>query len=52
MVIVGGGPAGLASAIALESCGFQDITVVELRKKSSFDANKSYMYRLNGRGQR
>jgi kynurenine 3-monooxygenase len=52
VVIVGAGPAGLASAIALKNAGFRDVTVVERRGKASFESERAYLYLLDGRGQK
>jgi len=52
VVVVGGGPVGLASALMLDSLGFSDITVVERRSgASSFEASHSYLYLIDARGQ-
>lgn len=52
VVIVGGGPAGLSTALVLESRGWKDITIIEKRSPSSFETEKAYLYFLDGRGQR
>ena len=52
VVVVGGGPVGLASALMLDSLGFSDITVVERRSgATSFEASHSYLYLIDARGQ-
>ena len=34
VVIIGGGPAGLAAAVKLKECGIDDIVIIEREKKS------------------
>lgn len=51
-VIVGGGPIGLISAIALHEIGWSNITVIESRPLSKFEYSKSYVYSVDKRGQR
>jgi hypothetical protein len=48
VVIVGAGPAGLASALMLESHG---CSVIEKRSKASFESEKAYLYMLAPNGQ-
>ena len=51
VVIVGAGPAGLATAMLLAKQGWTDITILE--HKASIDAEegeKSYVYMIDGRG--
>ena len=51
----GAGPVGLASALTLaksEKAGFDEITVVERREERAFEAEKAYLYLLDGRGQK
>ena len=50
-VVVGAGPAGLASAFVLAERGF-DVTVVERRREESmYEAQRAYLYLVDGRGQ-
>ena len=49
-VIIGGGPVGLAASLALEKCGWTDITIVEKRSEESFENSKAYLYMIDGRG--
>ena len=46
------GPAGLSTALALQSSGWKNITVIERRSRNSFDSEKAYLYYVDGRGQR
>ena len=50
-VIVGGGPSGIAAALALEKLGWNDITIVEKRPAKSLEVEKAYLYLIDGRGQ-
>eukprot|EP01023_Acetabularia_acetabulum_P028662 TRINITY_DN2704_c0_g1_i13.p1 TRINITY_DN2704_c0_g1~~TRINITY_DN2704_c0_g1_i13.p1 ORF type:complete len:446 (-),score=40.42 TRINITY_DN2704_c0_g1_i13:990-2327(-) len=51
-VVVGGGPAGLGTAIMLAQRGWENITVLEkLSEQQVTDPTKSYQYALHGRGQ-
>ena len=52
VVIIGGGPAGLATASMLEARGWQDITVLEMRPKVTLEKQRSYLYQIDGRGLR
>lgn len=53
VVIIGGGPAGLATAIALAKRGWQNITVLEKRPTPDYyEPDKSYSYQIDGRGQK
>ena len=55
-VVIGGGPAGLAAALALSSEPHNyEVTVIEASSKDStrtFDASKAYLYNINARGQK
>lgn len=55
-VVIGGGPAGLAAALALSSEPHNfHVTVVETSSRNStrtFDASKAYLYNINARGQK
>ena len=46
------GPAGLSTALALQSLGWKNVTVIEKRSRNSFDSEKAYLYLVDGRGQR
>jgi len=51
VVVVGGGPAGLAAATDLASAGLS-VTVVERRETASaFEMQRAYLYLLDRRGQ-
>jgi kynurenine 3-monooxygenase len=53
VVIVGGGPAGLVTALMLAKRGWTDITVLEKRGAADDDEpDKSYSYAIDGRGQK
>lgn len=53
VLIVGGGPAGLATALMLAKRGWTKITVLELRPSADYyEPDKSYNYLVNGRGQK
>ena len=53
VVIVGGGPTGLATSLIFVKLGYKDITIIEKRKKNdSFDVGKAYLYLIDGRGQK
>lgn len=52
-VIVGGGPAGFATALMLPKRGWQEITVLEKRPSANFyEPDKSFNYQIDGRGQK
>ena len=52
VTIVGGGPAGLATALMLAKRGWMDITVLEQRTAADYyEPDKSYNYLIDGRGQ-
>jgi 2-polyprenyl-6-methoxyphenol hydroxylase-like FAD-dependent oxidoreductase len=51
--IVGGGPAGLATALMLAKRGWTKITVLEKRPAANYyEPDKSYNYLIDGRGQK
>ncbi|KAK3255626.1 hypothetical protein CYMTET_35204 [Cymbomonas tetramitiformis] len=51
VVIVGGGPSGMAAAMVLAQRGWQNITVVETRPSADyFEADRAFMYNICGRG--
>ncbi|MBV6625601.1 MAG: FAD-dependent monooxygenase [Rivularia sp. (in: Bacteria)] len=53
VLIIGGGPAGLATAIILAKRGFQNITVLEKRPSANYyEPDKSFNYLIDGRGQK
>lgn len=53
VVIVGGGPAGLATALILARQGWLEIKVLEQRPSADdYEPNKSYNYLIDGRGQK
>lgn len=51
VLIVGGGPAGLAAALAFNNNKYTNIVVLEGREDMSFDPENSYPVGLNVRGQ-
>ena len=52
-VIVGGGPAGFATALILAKRGWHQITVLEKRPAADFyEPDKSFNYLIDGRGQK
>ena len=52
-LVVGAGPVGFSTALALDSLGtFSEITVVEKRPESAFESTKAYLYLLDKRGQK
>jgi len=51
ILIVGGGPAGLAAALAFNNNNFTNIVVLEGREDMSFDPENSYPVGVNVRGQ-
>ncbi|NES05268.1 MAG: FAD-dependent monooxygenase [Okeania sp. SIO2F4] len=52
-VIVGGGPAGFATALMLAKRGWHQITVLEKRPAADFyEPDKSFNYLIDGRGQK
>jgi kynurenine 3-monooxygenase len=53
VVIIGGGPAGLGTALMLAKRGWQDITVIEQRPSADYyEPDKSFSYQIDGRGQK
>ncbi|BAY61475.1 hypothetical protein NIES22_15400 [Calothrix brevissima NIES-22] len=53
VVIIGGGPAGLAAALMLARRGWTDITVIEKRPSADYyEPDKSFSYQIDGRGQK
>lgn len=53
VLIVGGGPAGLASALMLAKRGWKNITVLEQRPTADYyEPDKSFNYQIDGRGQK
>jgi 2-polyprenyl-6-methoxyphenol hydroxylase-like FAD-dependent oxidoreductase len=52
VLIVGGGPTGLATALMLANRGWTEITVLEKRRTADYyEPDKSFNYLINGRGQ-
>lgn len=52
-IVVGGGPAGLATALMLAKNGWTNITVLEKRPSADFyEPDKSFHYLIDGRGQK
>ncbi len=52
VLIVGGGPAGLATALMLAKRGWKKITVLEKRASADYyEPDKSFNYLIDGRGQ-
>jgi choline dehydrogenase-like flavoprotein len=53
VLIVGGGPAGLATALMLALRGWTNITVLEKRPDAGYyEPDKSFNYLIDGRGQK
>lgn len=53
VLIVGGGPGGLAAALMLAKRGWTEITVLEKRPTADYyEPDKSYNYLIDGRGQK
>jgi kynurenine 3-monooxygenase len=53
VLIVGGGPAGLATALMLAKRGWTRITVLEQRRSAEeYEPDKSFNYLIDGRGQK
>ncbi len=52
-VILGGGPAGLGTALMLAQRGWKNITVIEKRPSADYyEPDKSFSYQIDGRGQK
>jgi kynurenine 3-monooxygenase len=52
-VIIGGGPAGIATALMLAKQGWTNITVIEKRPSAAYyEPDKSFSYQIDGRGQK
>ena len=51
ILIVGGGPAGLAAALAFDNNNYKNIVVLEGRTDMNFDVENSYPVGVNVRGQ-
>ncbi len=53
VLIVGGGPAGFATALMLAKRGWKNITVLEKRPAADYyEPDKSFNYQIDGRGQK
>ncbi|WP_019504463.1 NAD(P)/FAD-dependent oxidoreductase [Pleurocapsa sp. PCC 7319] len=53
VVIIGGGPAGLGTALMLAKKGWTGITVLEKRPSADYyEPDKSFSYQIDGRGQK
>ncbi|QSJ15912.1 FAD-dependent monooxygenase [Nostoc sp. UHCC 0702] len=53
VLIVGGGPAGLATALMLAKRGWTNITILEKRAAADYyEPDKSFNYLIDGRGQK
>jgi 2-polyprenyl-6-methoxyphenol hydroxylase-like FAD-dependent oxidoreductase len=53
VLIVGGGPAGLATALMLAKRGWKNVTVLENRAAADYyEPDKSFNYLIDGRGQK
>lgn len=53
VLIVGGGPAGLATALMFAKRGWTEIIVLEQRIAASYyEPDKAFNYRIDGRGQK
>ncbi|MEM7726569.1 MAG: NAD(P)/FAD-dependent oxidoreductase [Cyanobacteria bacterium P01_A01_bin.45] len=53
VVIVGGGPTGLGTALMLAKRGWKDVTVLEKRPSADYyEPDKSFNYQIDGRGQK
>ncbi|ACB50123.1 unknown [Crocosphaera subtropica ATCC 51142] len=53
VVIIGGGPTGLGTALMLATRGWKDIIVIEKRPSADYyEPDKSFNYQIDGRGQK
>ncbi|MEM8830317.1 MAG: NAD(P)/FAD-dependent oxidoreductase, partial [Cyanobacteria bacterium P01_G01_bin.19] len=53
VVIIGGGPAGLGTALMLAKRGYKKIIVLEKRPSADYyEPDKSFSYQIDGRGQK
>ncbi|MGB5593909.1 MAG: NAD(P)/FAD-dependent oxidoreductase [Crocosphaera sp.] len=53
VVIIGGGPAGMSTALMLAKRGYAHITIIEKRPSADFyEPDKSFNYMIDGRGQK
>lgn len=53
VVIIGGGPTGLGTALMLAKRGWKEITVIEKRPSADYyEPDKSFSYQIDGRGQK
>ncbi len=53
VLIIGGGPAGMATALMLAKRGWDEITIIEKRPSADFyEPDKSFNYMIDGRGQK
>ena len=53
IVIIGGGPAGLATALIFAQKGWKNITIIEKRPTADYyEPDKSFNYQIDGRGQK
>uniref|UniRef100_UPI0013009A7A FAD-dependent oxidoreductase n=1 Tax=Cyanothece sp. BG0011 TaxID=2082950 RepID=UPI0013009A7A len=53
VVIIGGGPTGLGTALMLAKRGWKDIIVIEKRPSADYyEPDKSFNYQIDGRGQK
>ncbi|EAZ89592.1 FAD-dependent oxidoreductase [Crocosphaera chwakensis] len=53
VVIIGGGPTGLGTALMLAKRGWKEIIVIEKRPSADYyEPDKSFNYQIDGRGQK
>ena len=53
VLIIGGGPTGLGTALMLAQRGWKEITVIEKRPSADYyEPDKSFSYQIDGRGQK